>query len=188
MYLESRPLPPPANFGTVVEEGIYRSSYPQAENFGFLKKLKLKTILTLVPEELSHEYRAFMVEAGIQHFHVHIPANKGEVKVQACQMSKALGILLDRSNHPVLVHCNKGKHRTGCVIGCFRRVQGTEMGSVIEEYHEYAGRKARLLDELVIENFDLGTVLWMARRYDWIQPGVEIELPSPATSTSIARS
>ncbi|CAN0534051.1 unnamed protein product, partial [Ectocarpus sp. 8 AP-2014] len=30
----------------------------------------------------------------------------------------------DASNHPMLVHCNKGKHRTGCLIGCFRRVRG----------------------------------------------------------------
>lgn len=22
----------------------------------------------------------------------------------------------------MLVHCNKGKHRTGCLIGCFRKV------------------------------------------------------------------
>ena len=28
----------------------------------------------------------------------------------------------DSKNHPMLVHCNKGKHRTGCLIGCFRKV------------------------------------------------------------------
>jgi len=40
-----RPLLPPANFGAVVPGSIYRSSFPSAENFGFLESLKLKTIL-----------------------------------------------------------------------------------------------------------------------------------------------
>ncbi|CAN0338469.1 unnamed protein product, partial [Scytosiphon promiscuus] len=34
----------------------------------------------------------------------------------------------------MLVHCNKGKHRTGCLIGCFRRTQGWAVSSIFEEY------------------------------------------------------
>ena len=34
----------PANFGVVVP-GVYRSSYPQPQNYGFLKDLRLKTIM-----------------------------------------------------------------------------------------------------------------------------------------------
>jgi tyrosine-protein phosphatase SIW14 len=63
-------LVPPFNFGTVLPGTIYRSSYPKEENYGFLKDLGIKTILTLVPEPLSSEYQSFMQEAGIQHFHV----------------------------------------------------------------------------------------------------------------------
>lgn len=65
---------------------------------------------------------------------------------------------------------------------------GEDMGPVIEEYHSYAGVKARLLDELAMEGFDVGTVLWMARRYGWIHPNAEIELPSPTPSLNMARS
>jgi len=36
---------PPFNFGSVVDGRIYRSAYPKEENFEFLRKLKLKTIL-----------------------------------------------------------------------------------------------------------------------------------------------
>lgn len=50
-----------------------------------------------------------MEENGIQHYQVPILANKGEVKVQTCHMAKALRIVLDRTNHPLLIHCNKGK-------------------------------------------------------------------------------
>lgn len=62
-----------------------------------------------MPEEISPEYREFMRSAGIQHFQVHINANKGGVRVQSCDMSRALNVVLDRSNHPILIHCNKGK-------------------------------------------------------------------------------
>jgi hypothetical protein len=35
---------PPANFNLVVS-GVYRSSFPKKKNFGFLKKLGLRSIL-----------------------------------------------------------------------------------------------------------------------------------------------
>ncbi|KAF2200448.1 hypothetical protein GQ43DRAFT_472714 [Delitschia confertaspora ATCC 74209] len=165
-----RSLLPPANFGAVTPGSIYRSSYPQPDNFEFLKSLNLKTILTLVPEEISPAYRSFMAENSIQHFQHHIPANKGRIQVQTCQMTKILNIVLDRANHPMLIHCNKGKHRTGCVVGCFRKVQAEPLDTIFGEYHTYADPKARILDECFIEIFDDRTVLWMARKHNWIPP------------------
>lgn len=74
-----------------------------------MKLAILTAFRTLVPEPISPEYQRFMAEHGIQHFQVHIPANKGEIKINACEMTRALEIVLDRSNHPMLIHCNKGK-------------------------------------------------------------------------------
>lgn len=179
-----RSLIPPANYGAVLPGSIYRSSYPKEENYAFLKDVKIKTILTLVPEPLSPEYQAFMEEAGIQHFHVHIRANKGEVRVDSCEMQRALRLIMDRSNHPILVHCNKGKHRTGCTIACFRRILGLDMDTVREEYHTYAGAKARFLDEVFFENFDLNLVMWYARQAGWVAPGPVVTPPSPPDSVS----
>jgi tyrosine-protein phosphatase SIW14 len=181
-YLQS--LTPPFNFGTVLPGTIYRSSYPKEENYGFLKDLKIKTILTLVPEPVSAEYQDFMKEAEIQHFHVHIRANKGEIRVESCQMSRALRLIMDRSNHPILVHCNKGKHRTGCTIACFRRILGIDSETVLEEYHNYAGKKARAFDELFFENFDLNLVMWMARQEGWVAPKIGVAPPTPPASLS----
>ncbi|OCL03342.1 hypothetical protein AOQ84DRAFT_227528 [Glonium stellatum] len=162
-----RSLIPPINFGAVVPGSVYRSSFPLPENFGFLKSLELKTILTLVPEKYPQPNVEFMAQNGIRHFQVHIPANKGTVCVPQCQMTEALGILMDRSNHPLLIHCNKGKHRTGCVVGCFRKCQGELLESIFLEYHTYADPKARILDECMIELFDERTVLWQARLHKW---------------------
>jgi tyrosine-protein phosphatase SIW14 len=175
-------LVPPNNYGAVLPGAIYRSSYPEEKNYGFLKDLKIKTILTLVPEPLSPEYQDFMKEAGIQHFHVHIKANKGEVRVESCEMSRALRLIMDRTNHPILVHCNKGKHRTGCTIACFRRILGLDLEIIREEYHTYAGVKARFLDEVFFENFDLNLVMWIARQEGWVAPQINIPPPTPPPS------
>ena len=164
---------PPLNYGAVVPGSIYRSSYPEPANYEFLKDLKIKSILTLVPEPIAPEYQSFMDEAGIQHFRVHIRANKGEVRVDSCEMQRALRLVMDRSNQPILIHCNKGKHRTGCTVACFRRICGLDMETIREEYHTYAGKKARFLDEVFFENFDLNLVMWMARQENWAGNKIE---------------
>lgn len=177
-------LIPPSNYGAVLPGCIYRSSYPEEKNYGFLKDVGIKTILTLVPEPLSSEYQGFMKEAGIQHFHAHIKANKGEVRVESCEMSRALRLIMDRTNHPILVHCNKGKHRTGCTIACFRRILGVDPETVREEYHTYAGVKARFLDEVFFENFDLNLVMWIARQEGWVAPAIDVAPPTPPASVT----
>ena len=72
------------------------------------------------------------------------------------QVASALAHVLDRRNHPVLVHCNKGKYRVGCLVGCVRRLQGWSHTSILEEYARFAGE--RIADEEFIEIFDLARV------------------------------
>lgn len=177
-------LIPPNNYGAVLPGSIFRSSYPQEANYDFIRDVKIKTIVTLVPEPISPEYQAFMKDAGIQHFHVHIKANKGEVRVDPCEMSRALRLMMDRTNHPVLVHCNKGKHRTGCAVACFRRILGLDADQIRDEYHTYAGAKARFLDEVFIEGYDVNLVMWMARQEGWVLPDSTIAPPSPPESVT----
>ncbi|KAF2430687.1 protein-tyrosine phosphatase, partial [Tothia fuscella] len=154
---------PPINFGAVIPQAVYRSSFPLPENFSFLKSLKLKTILTLVPKPFPDSYIEFMETHGIRQIVVHIPANKEVVCVDAPTMMKALGVVLDKSNYPLLIHCNKGKHRTGCVVSCLRKIQGETLASCLNEYHTYAGSKARPLDVEFITSFDERALLWLAR-------------------------
>ena len=164
---------PPLNYGAVIPGSIYRCSYPEPANYEFIKDLKIKSILTLVPEPIPPEYQSFMDETGIQHFRVHIRANKGEVRVDSCEMQRALRLIMDRTNHPIMIHCNKGKHRTGCTVACFRRICGFDMETIRDEYHTYAGKKARFLDEVFFENFNLNLVMWMARQENWAATKIE---------------
>ena len=61
--------------------------------------------------------------------------------------------VLDVRNHPILIHCNQGKHRTGCLVGCIRKAQHWSLVSIFDEYRRFAGDKARVVDQQFIERF-----------------------------------
>ncbi|KAJ9079621.1 tyrosine-protein phosphatase required for protection against superoxide stress (By similarity) [Entomophthora muscae] len=71
---------------------------------------------------------------------------------------ESLTLLLDKKNYPMLVMCNLGRHRTGTVVGCLRKLQRWNIASIFEEYRRYNGQKARLLNEQFIELFDTDLV------------------------------
>lgn len=79
----------------------------------------------------------------------------------------ALAVLLDRRNHPILIHCNKGKHRTGCLIGCLRKLQQWSHTSIFDEYRRFSHPKSRSMDQQFIELFD-GREAWKVIDPKWI--------------------
>jgi tyrosine-protein phosphatase SIW14 len=176
---------PPTNFGAVLSGSVYRSQFPLPENFGFIKSLKLKTILTLVPEPYPKPYVQFLEDNSIRQVRIHVPANKEVMRIEATTMLQALGVVLDRKNYPLLIHCNKGKHRTGCVVGCFRKVLGESMESIIHEYHTYAGHKARKLDEEFIGRFDERALTWLARDHGFLDGVDEPVVESPGKTSLV---
>ncbi|KAI9142625.1 tyrosine phosphatase putative [Paraphysoderma sedebokerense] len=144
------PLVPPLNFA-MVAPGVYRSGYPNKKNLPFLKKLRLRSILYLCPEEYSSENLQFLNDNNIQFFHYHISGNKEPfVEIESSDICSALAKVLDESNHPMLIHCNKGKHRIGCVVGCLRKLQNWSMTSIFDEYRRFAGTKIRIADQEVV--------------------------------------
>ena len=51
-----------------------------------------------------------MKEEGIRHLRIPVPAHKStNVVIPVEVIGAVLGVLEDPRNHPVLVHCNKGK-------------------------------------------------------------------------------
>ncbi|KZF25755.1 hypothetical protein L228DRAFT_208025 [Xylona heveae TC161] len=173
---------PPDNFAAVTP-GIYRSSFPKAENFEHLKSLGLRSILTLVPEPYPEANIQFLEENNIKHFQIPMPGNKEPfVNIPPHDIAAALSVVLDRRNHPILIHCNKGKHRTGCVVGCFRKIQQWALASIFVEYRDHAGAKARLLDERFIELFDERCLVRFARENGFI-PQLPANPSPPITGT-----
>lgn len=144
---------PPENFAMVCE-GVYRSSFPRVDNFSYLKKLGLKSILCLIPEDYPRENVEFNNANGIQFFQIGLSGNKEPfVKIKPHLVKQALEILQNKENHPVLVHCNRGKHRTGCVMGCLRKAQNWSHIMIFDEYRKFAAPKERPLDLQFIEMY-----------------------------------
>ncbi|KAL7794215.1 tyrosine phosphatase family domain-containing protein [Trichoderma ceciliae] len=135
----------PVNFGLVVP-GVYRSSYPTADDYGFLKGLKLKTVVTLVKrDEIDREFESFVTSNGIRQVVFNMKGTKKE-PIPSSTMSSILDLVLDHRNYPLLLHCNHGKHRTGCVVAVVRKLSGWKLDRVVDEYKTYATPKVRECD------------------------------------------
>jgi len=142
----------PFNF-SMVDKGVYRSGFPNIINFPFLETLHLRSIIYLCQEPYPAANIEFIENHGIRLFHFGIEGNKEDV-IPEDVIREALKVLLDVGNHPVLIHCKRGKHRTGCLVGCLRRVQSWCLSSIFDEYQRFAGSKSRVVDQHFIELFD----------------------------------
>ncbi|EXJ80197.1 hypothetical protein A1O1_08339 [Capronia coronata CBS 617.96] len=174
----------PVNF-QVIAPGLYRSSYPLVSHFETLTDLELKTIVTLVPQPLSCEYRNFISSNGIVHHHIPILANKDpEVYSSDDTVNKVVKLMLDPTNYPMLIHCNKGKHRSGTICAAFRKVTGWTLEACIEEYERYAKPKDRDLDKVFIERYDASVLKPLAFQRGYIGGAYGMGMTSTASTKS----
>lgn len=143
----------PENF-SLVETGVYRSAFPRTKNMEFLKRLNLKSVVSLVPEDYPVAMLDFYTANGISLISVGLDGNKWPFKeINHESMQEVLSKVLDPNCRPLLIHCNKGKHRTGSVVGCLRRIRGWALSAVFTEYLQMAAPKTRLEDQQLIELF-----------------------------------
>ncbi|RYP65005.1 hypothetical protein DL771_008502 [Monosporascus sp. 5C6A] len=146
----------PINFGVVVP-GLYRSGYPQATDYFFMQGLGLKTIVTLVGKEMPHGYQQFIATNGINHRIFDMSGTK-KSEIPLSLMKSIAGVVMNRENYPLLIHCNHGKHRTGCVVGIIRKQSAWDVNSIIQEYTEYAAPKVRESDIDYIRHFRVADI------------------------------
>jgi tyrosine-protein phosphatase SIW14 len=148
----------PFNFGLVIP-GVYRSSFPKSHDFEYIKGLGLKTIVTLVKkDDLDHDLETFITREGIRQVVFNMKGTKKEA-IPLDTMKGILNVVLDKSNYPLLVHCNHGKHRTGCVVGVVRKITGWDAARVVAEYNTYAEPKARDCDVTYLEGFEVSSLV-----------------------------
>lgn len=69
------------------------------------------------------------------------------------------------------------------MVACLGKVLGKNLEEIKDDYHTYAGLKARALDEQFIEQFDERSVLWLARKQGWATIE-EPRLPMPSFTQS----
>ncbi|PRP77163.1 hypothetical protein PROFUN_15044 [Planoprotostelium fungivorum] len=125
---------------SIVEDQLYRGSYPNPKNFKFLKRLKLKTIVSLVPTSPTAELAQFCREQQINNIHFSCPKFKeedGKVTASPTVMSQILTLMIDTDNLPLFIHCLDGAHTTGVVIMCLRRIQNWNLSVIFSEFTRY---------------------------------------------------
>ncbi|XP_021889144.1 probable tyrosine-protein phosphatase At1g05000 [Carica papaya] len=149
---------PPLNFA-IVDTGIFRSGFPDSANFSFLQTLGLRSIIYLCPEPYPETNNEFLKANGIKLFQFGIEGCKEPfVNIPDEVIREALKVLLDVNNHPVLIHCKRGKHRTGCLVGCLRKLQRWCLTSIFDEYQRFAAAKTRVSDQRFMELFDISSL------------------------------
>ena len=68
----------------------------------------------------------------------------------------------------MIVMCSQGRHRTGTVVGCLRKLQRWNLTSIFEEYRRFAGPRVRVLSEQFIELFDIELVRVPQVKIEWL--------------------
>ncbi|KAJ3129804.1 tyrosine-protein phosphatase siw14 [Physocladia obscura] len=96
---EEEKLYPMENFSLVVN-GVYRSAFPKKKNFSFLKRLKLKSILTLILEDYPEQNQKFLDTNNITLFQFGVAGNKDLMDIPENVIYEALSVILDKRNHP----------------------------------------------------------------------------------------
>lgn len=160
---------PPLNFA-MVDNGIFRSGFPNAANFSFLQSLRLRSILCLCPEPYPEANLEFLRANGIRLFQFGIDGCKEPfVNIPEDTIREALKVVIDVHNHPLLIHCKRGKHRTGCLVGCLRKLQKWCLSSVFDEYQRFAAAKARISDQRFMELFDVSNLKHLSTSFSTSQ-------------------
>mmetsp|Transcript_13090 Transcript_13090/g.15883 ORF Transcript_13090/g.15883 Transcript_13090/m.15883 type:complete len:223 (+) Transcript_13090:173-841(+) len=173
-------LIPPLNF-SLVNKGVYRSGYPNKRNFDFLETIGVRTFICLAaeaPEHLSiaRDNLKFIKKHGCRRIEIPIEGQKEPFStIPEESIQEALRHILDVRNHPVLIHCDKGKHRTGCIIGCLRKLEGWALTPIFREYEMFTKSSARILDYQLIETFSMPVQLFDEEKLPDFLPDIDEE-------------
>ena len=113
-----------------VEPDLLRSAQPDSAGFGELTALGVKTVLDLRAGDGDAEVAGSTALRLLQ-----VPMRAWSLHDD--QVIKALRILADRSNRPILVHCQHGADRTGAILALYRVVvEGWTKADALQEMND----------------------------------------------------
>jgi len=113
-----------------VSDTLYRGAQPSAAGFRELRKMGVKTIVSL---RQYHSDEKLLSGTGLNYFNIPISASDPH----KADFQKFLDIAADPQMQPVFVHCQHGADRTGTAVALYRiKVQGWDREEAIRELRE----------------------------------------------------
>lgn len=175
-------LVPPLRFTTVCPR-VYRGAYPRKINYAFLKRYKVKTIISLTPNAINEETDESLFyhaqKEGIQLLHVEVgKGGKGKKRAVPLTHEKALNVIqmmIDQENLPVYIHCLNGGHVTSLVVACLRSVLVWNNASIVNEFLLFS-ETINVADRSFVESFS--GELKLPKNYADIWQGIETSNPN----------
>lgn len=131
------PIVPPLRFA-LVEDGVYRGAYPSLINLRFLKRLGLRSMVSLLPEAPVPHLLAWCEANGVRHHFERVAVFKEEVTLSPERTAELLQLLVLPERQPVLVHCLDGVSVTGTLVMCLRKLQRWTPPPLVAEYARFA--------------------------------------------------
>ncbi|KAK9323766.1 tyrosine phosphatase family-domain-containing protein [Lipomyces orientalis] len=155
----------PLRYG-IVQPKLYRGLYPRKINLPFLRRLKLKTILSLTPEPLEDEIAKFCNDEGIKMTHIKTSkSGKKGVPISYKEVTQAIEIIISQQHAPLYIHCLNGSQATSLVIACLRKLSFWRTSSILSEfmyYSEVSAADHKFVDEFKAEiQLPQDTVPWI---------------------------
>jgi protein tyrosine/serine phosphatase len=105
--------------GTVREGMLYRSGQPRGLGLAWVKHSGIRTLINLRKphSDGTSEEKAFAAENGLNFYNFSIGSSHEDIEQT---VERFLAIVDDKSNWPILVHCSRGKERSGVLSAVFR--------------------------------------------------------------------
>ena len=155
----------PLHFNTV-QINLYRGSSPREINLPFLKRLRLKHILSLTPEPLDEPITTFCKENNIKMKHIKcndkpakdktkkVKRKKKPVPIEYDVVIECIAFLVDKRNYPIYIHCHNGELITSLVVACLRKFSYWSTVSILNEFLIY-NSSINVHERSFIEQFNL---------------------------------
>jgi protein tyrosine/serine phosphatase len=106
-------------FATVREGVLYRSGQPRGAGLAWVKHFGIRTLINLRKPNSSGtpEEKAYAAQNGLNFYNFSIGSSHEDIEQT---VARFLEIVDDKSNWPILVHCSRGKERSGVLSAIFR--------------------------------------------------------------------